>query len=99
MNNALEVTDKKKPRVVRIDIVSDTMWPNGFLGKQHLAEAIDEMNFASQLDEPLQFEVYRIPFLLEFGYNESEEFKETHIQRMKRNMEGYSCSSGYEKCT
>jgi len=58
------------------------------------------MELTSQLTIPVKFELYRVPFLLEYGYDESESFKETHMQRMRRNFDGpggYD-HQGYEKC-
>jgi hypothetical protein len=59
------------------------------------------MQIAPLMDPPLKFEIYRVPFLLEYGYDESEAFKESHMHRMRRHFDGpqgYD-SRGYEKCT
>eukprot|EP01006_Ploeotia_vitrea_P039752 TRINITY_DN66376_c12_g3_i2.p1 TRINITY_DN66376_c12_g3~~TRINITY_DN66376_c12_g3_i2.p1 ORF type:complete len:310 (-),score=0.67 TRINITY_DN66376_c12_g3_i2:61-990(-) len=50
------------------------------------------MEIAYRLDPPLKFEIHRIPYLLEHGYDESESFSETHLERMKRLFDG---DSGY----
>jgi len=62
--------------------------------------AIEEIQFASRLKSPLKFELLRVPYLLEMGYNEAESWEETHLQRMERNFcdPGQYGKSGYDNC-
>lgn len=87
-------------REIKIEIVSDTMWPNGFIGKRHLANAIEEINLTSRLQNPLIFKILRIPYLLETNYDESESWEEPHLDRMHRNFcdpQLYG-DTGYNNC-
>ena len=88
-------------RDVNIEIVSDTMWPNGYIGKQYLSDAIEEIKIASMLTIPLKFNILRVPYLLEYNYDESDTWSETHIDRMNRNFGSSSSlygSLGYNNC-
>lgn len=45
---------------------------------------MDEVTARPLGSAPLRFEVHRIPFFLEPGYDESEAFDESHASRMGR---------------
>lgn len=86
-------------RKVNIEIVSDTMCPNAFISMQYLIDAIDEIRVASMLTAPLEFNVLRVPYLLENNYNESVEWHESHLDRMNRISGDFpSGCKGYNNC-
>jgi hypothetical protein len=53
---------------------------------------VEELELTSSL---VSFEIFRVPYLLEFGYDEDESASETHLERMKRKFSG----SDFESCT
>ena len=47
------------------------------------------MEWAYRTRRPIKFELYRVPFLLEHEYDESEQFQETYKERLTRNLKCY----------
>lgn len=61
---------------------------------------MDEVQIAPQLEKPLQFEILRVPYLLESNYDENESWEEKHLERMQRNFSSASSygNDGYQNC-
>ena len=53
---------EKELKLVHIRLVSDTMWPNGFIGKRELLAAMQKF------EGRLNFKIERVPFMLEPDY-------------------------------
>lgn len=81
---------KPRPLVVSIELVSDTMWPNGYIGKKYLNKAIDEVlgNPLPRAPKPLAFSILRVPFFLEPSYDKEKVFIETNRERLVKKWGG-----------
>ena len=80
--SSFQISDSKEERIIYLEYISDTMWPNGFIGIRHLNNAINKFKKFNPL---FKLEIHRIPFFLEPGYmNKNSTFTETHNTRMIR---------------
>ena len=69
---------------ISLELISDTMWPNGYIGKRHIKKAIEDFEMQN-INPNMKFLVKRVPFFLEPGYmKKSDDFTETHDTRMIR---------------
>ncbi len=79
---------KKTTQAIALELISDTMWPNGVIGKKALLMAIgkhEQKSAAVNDAATVEFIVVRVPFLLEPRYTQyPSDFKETHNDRMVR---------------
>ena len=53
---------EKALKLVTIKLISDTMWPNGMIGKREL------LNAMKKFEDKFEFKVERVPFMLEPDY-------------------------------
>ena len=62
---------EKALKLVTIKLISDTMWPNGMIGKRELLTAM------KKFENKFEFKVERVPFMLEPEYmHKGEDFTE-----------------------
>ena len=76
--------------VVPVELVSDTLWPNGYIGKKYLNTAIQKVlrHPLADAPRPLAFSVIRVPFFLEPNYDESKPFVESNRERLIKKWGG-----------
>jgi predicted DsbA family dithiol-disulfide isomerase len=80
-----------KKLVIPVELISDTMWPNGYIGKKHLRRAMDHVlktTAESNTSTEVVFSVVRVPLLLEPHYPEEEPFVETNRARLETKFGG-----------
>lgn len=83
---------------INIEFISDTMWPNGVIGKQSILRQVESLNKRSSNSNSssnssssisgrkmIQVHMHRVAFFLEPAYlSQSSDFSETHTARMLR---------------
>lgn len=81
-------------KIINLELISDIMWPNGYIEKYHIKNAIQRIKQQQQQEkeekeekekEDIQFNIYRVPFFLEPDYIiKPNNFWESHDTRMIR---------------
>ena len=79
-----------QPLIVPVELVSDTLWPNGYIGKKHLNTAMEHVlgEPLPGAPRPLAFSVVRVPFFLEPDYDEKKPFVESNRERLIKKWGG-----------
>ena len=90
------LSSQSEPLVISVELISDTLWPNGYIGKKHLNRAIREV-LTSPLPnapKPVTFSVLRVPFFLEPFYDENKPYIESNRERLIQKWGG---KAGWER--
>ena len=75
---------QQQQHVVTLELISDTMWPNGYIGKCNIKKAV-ELFENQNINKNIRFAIHRVPFFLEPGYmKKPDDFTESHDTRMIR---------------
>lgn len=78
---------------VNLELISDVMWPNGYIEKFHIRNAIQRIKEEIEREKQerkeeeieIEFQIYRVPFFLEPDYiTKPQNFWESHDARMIR---------------
>jgi len=89
-------TNNSSPLIIPVELISDTLCPNGYIGKKHLQKAIHEIltHPNPHAPKPISFSVLRVPYFLEPQYDESRPFIESNRERLVKKWGG---NAGWER--
>jgi predicted DsbA family dithiol-disulfide isomerase len=87
---AFSSSSTEEALIIPIELVSDTLWPNGYIGKKHLNKAIQQVLSSPLPDapKPISVSILRVPYFLEPHYDENKPAIETNRQRLIKKWGG-----------